>query len=59
MIVMPTSSPCNTNHDDVVFLQMQSPMMSCHLIPMWHEWNVNAGDIMVMWFASYATLVTA
>ena len=24
---------------------------------MWHEWNVNAGDIMVMWFASYVNLV--
>ena len=22
-----------------------------------HEWNVNAGDIMVMWFASYVSLV--
>ena len=26
-------------------------IMSCHLIPMWHEWNANTGDIMVMWFA--------
>ena len=26
---------------------------------MWHEWNVNAGDIMVMWFTSYANLVTS
>ena len=32
-------------------------MMSCHLVSMWHEWNMNAGDIMVMWFASYANLV--
>ena len=32
-------------------------MMSCHLIPTWHEWNVNAGDVMVTWFASYANLV--
>ena len=26
---------------------------------MWHEWNANAGVIMVMWFASYANLVTS
>ena len=26
---------------------MQIPVMSCHLILMWHEWNVKAGDIMV------------
>ena len=26
---------------------------------MWHEWNVNTGDVMVMWFASYANLVTS
>ena len=32
-------------------------MMSCHLIPTWHEWNVNAGDVMVTWFTSYANLV--
>ena len=32
-------------------------MTSCHLIPTWHEWNVNAGDVMVMWFASYVILV--
>ena len=31
--------------------------MSCHLIPTWHEWNVNAGDVMVMWFASCVNLV--
>ena len=24
---------------------------------MWHEWNVNAGDVMVMWFSSYVDLV--
>ena len=38
---------------------MQTPMTSCHLIPTWHEWNVNAGDVMVTWFASYANLVTS
>ena len=32
-------------------------MTSCHLIPTWHEWNVNAGDVMVMLFTSYANLV--
>ena len=32
-------------------------MMSCHLNPTWHEWNMNSGDVMVMWFASYANLV--
>ena len=26
---------------------------------MWHEWNANAGDVMVMWFASYVNLVTS
>ena len=36
---------------------MQTPMTSCHLIPTWHEWNVNAGDVMVMWFTSYVSLV--
>ena len=24
---------------------------------MWHEWNVNTGDIMVTWFTSSANLV--
>ena len=23
----------------------------------WHEWNANAGDVMVIWFTSYANLV--
>ena len=26
---------------------------------MWHEWNVNADDMMLMWFALYANLVTS
>ena len=26
-------------------------MMSCHLVSIWHEWNANTGDVMVMWFA--------
>ena len=34
-------------------------MMSCHLIPTWHEWNANAGDIMVTWFTHDANLVTS
>ena len=34
-------------------------MMSCHLIPTWHEWNANTGDVMVTWFTSYAKLVTS
>ena len=34
-------------------------MTSCHLIYTWHEWNTNAGDVMVMWFASYVNLVTS
>ena len=38
---------------------MQTLMTSCHLVSMWHKWNANAGDIMVMWFASYANLVTS
>ena len=29
-------------------------MMSCHIIPTWHEWNMNADDTMMMWFALYA-----
>ena len=29
-------------------------MMSCQLIPMWHEWNVKANDVSMMWFALYA-----
>ena len=32
-------------------------MTSCLLILIWHEWNVNAGDIMVMWFTLFANLV--
>ena len=36
---------------------MQTPMTSCHLIPTWHEWNANAGDVMVMWFAHDVSLV--
>ena len=31
-------------------------MMSCHL---WHKWNANDGDVMVMWFTSYVNLVTS
>ena len=27
------------------------------LIPMWHEWNVNTNDVMMMWFALYVNLV--
>ena len=38
---------------------MQTPMMSCHIILTWHEWNANAGDVMVTWFASYVNLVTS
>ena len=38
---------------------MQTPMMSCNLISTWHEWNANAVDVMVTWFASYANLVTS
>ena len=34
-------------------------MTSCHLIPVWHKWNTDAGDIMVTWFASYVNLVTS
>ena len=36
---------------------MQTLMTSCHLIPPWHEWNMNAGDIMVTWFTSYVNFV--
>ena len=34
-------------------------MTPCHLIPTWHEWNVNAGDGMTMWFTLFANLVTS
>ena len=33
---------------------MQTPMMSCHIIPMSHEWNANANNIMMTWFTLYA-----
>ena len=36
---------------------MQTPMMSWHLIPTWHEWNVNANDVMVTWFTLFVNLV--
>ena len=35
------------------------PMTTCHLIPMWHEWNANADDVMMTWFALYVNLVTS
>ena len=38
---------------------MQTPMTSCHLIPMWYKWNMNAVDVMVAWFISYVNLVTS
>ena len=38
---------------------MQKLMMSCHLLSTWHEWNANAGDVMVTWFTSYANLMTS
>ena len=38
------------NHDNMVFMQMTS----CHLIPMWHAWNMNADDVMMTWFVLYA-----
>ena len=34
-------------------------MTSCHLIPTWHEWNVDAGDVMMTWFTHDANLVTS
>ena len=50
---MPTSSPCNVNHDDVVFIQCK------------HQWHhatlflrgTNGTQMLVTWFASYANLV--
>ena len=38
---------------------MQTLMMSCHLIPTWHDQNANADDVMMMWFTSYANLWTS
>ena len=40
-------------------MKCETPMMSCHLIPTWHEWNMNADDIMMTWLALYANLVTS
>ena len=58
---MPTPSPCDVNHNDVVFgvPRTRTPMTSCHLIPTWHKWNVNAGDVMVTLFAHDANLLTS
>ena len=36
---------------------MQTPLMSCHLIPTWHEWNAKADDIMMTWFTLFVSLV--
>ena len=33
---------------------MQTPMMPCHIIATWWEWNVNPNDVMPMWFTSHA-----
>ena len=38
---------------------MRTPMMSCYLIAMWHEWNANADDIMMTYFALFANLVSS
>ena len=32
-------------------------MTSCHHIPKWHEWNVNANDVMMTWFTFFVNLV--
>ena len=32
-------------------------MTSCHLIPTWHEWNVNANDVMMTWSALFVNLL--
>ena len=32
-------------------------MTSCHLIPTWHEWNTNADDVMMTWFALFVNVV--
>ena len=38
---------------------MQTPMTSFHLIPTWHEWNMNVDDVMMMWFVLFDNLVTS
>ena len=38
---------------------MRTLMTSCHLIPTWHEWNANAGDVTVTWFTYDVNLVTS
>ena len=38
---------------------MQTPMTSCHLIPMWHKWNANIDGIMMTWFTLFTNLVTS
>ena len=37
---------------DVEFAQLKD-------LYMWHEWNVNTNDVMMMWFALYVNLVTS
>ena len=34
-------------------------MTSCHIIPIWHEWNVNANDILMTWLPHMQALVTS
>ena len=31
-------------------------MMSCHLIPAWHKWNVDNDDVMMTWFVLFVNL---
>ena len=48
---MPMSCQCDVNHNDMLFMKYEHQKMSCHLIPMWHEWNANVNDVMMTWFA--------
>ena len=32
-------------------------MTSCYIIVLWHEWNANTNDVMMMWFTLYVNLV--
>ena len=38
---------------------MQTPMTSFHLIPTWHEWNMNVDDVMMMWIVLFDNFVTS
>ena len=38
---------------------MRTLVTSYHITSTWHEWNANAGDVIVTWFTHDANLVTS